>query len=74
MSSLKAPPNAKIMLICPTSWIINIKTTWKMLVRQNNELLGTCLLKVLTVPVYPNVKKKKKFPAKSQYKYWKSAG
>lgn len=40
-----------------------------MFVKQNKELLGICLLNFEIVPVLPNVKKKKKFPAKSQYKY-----
>ena len=54
------------MLICPISWITNIKTTWKRFEKLNNVLLGMWRVSVLTVPVYPNVKKKKKFPAKSQ--------
>jgi hypothetical protein len=63
---LKIPPKAKTMLICPISWITNIKTTWKRFEKLNNVLLGMWRVSVLTVPVYPNVKKKKKFPAKSQ--------
>ena len=43
--------------------------TWKIFVKQNKELLGMCFVNFYTVPVHPNVKKKKKFPPKSQYKY-----
>lgn len=52
----------------------NMKMTWKIFDKQKRELLGTCRLSFDNVPVLPNVKKKKKLPAKSQYKYWKSDG
>lgn len=58
-----------MMEICPATWTPKAINICIMLVKQKRDPLGLSTLKVVAVLVYPINTIKKKFMAKSQYRY-----